>query len=118
MKRDLLGSIGSLIPSFLIGSCCLGPTIFIIFGVSFGSLGYFATFEKYKLIFIIFALLFLGYSFYQLYLLKNSEVNGCKDGSCNVKGYSTKKVNKVIFWISSTIFFISMVYPYLITKFF
>jgi mercuric ion transport protein len=118
MRKDLLSSISALIPAFLIGSCCLGPTIFILFGVSLGSLGFFVPLVKYKLLFILFALSFLSYSFYQLYLSKNRISTNCKDGLCDIKGYSTKKINKIIFWICTTIFLVSMIYPFLIVKFF
>lgn len=48
MKRETAALWGSLGASFLVASCCLAPTIFVLFGVSFGALGWFTALEPYR----------------------------------------------------------------------
>ena len=48
MKKETAALWGSLGASFLVASCCLAPTIFVLFGVSIGALGWFTALEPYR----------------------------------------------------------------------
>jgi hypothetical protein len=39
--RELLTGISGILLSFLASSCCIAPTLFVVFGVSIGGLGFF-----------------------------------------------------------------------------
>jgi len=36
IRKEVVSSLGSLVPSFLLSTCCLGPTLYVLFGVSVG----------------------------------------------------------------------------------
>ncbi len=36
MRKEVISSLGSLVPAFLVSTCCLGPTLYVLFGVSVG----------------------------------------------------------------------------------
>src|SRR3972149_4543128 len=64
MNRVTMGNIGALVSSFFVGSCCLGPTMFVLFGISVGGLNFFTSLERFRPLFILVAFLFLGYAFF------------------------------------------------------
>ena len=69
MREFIFGILGSL-ASLLAASCCIVPTLFVVFGVSAGSLSFLKTLEPYRIYFLIIAYIAVGYSFYKLYLQK------------------------------------------------
>jgi len=56
MRKEVVSSLGSLVPSVLVSICCLGPTLYMLFGVSVGGLGIFAPLEPYRPVFMLAAL--------------------------------------------------------------
>jgi len=64
MKQSLT-HLGALLSAFLASLCCIGPLIVGLIGI--GSAGAFAAVAAYRPYFFGLALLFLGYSFYQIY---------------------------------------------------
>lgn len=110
-KRMVLASISALIPSFLVATCCLGPAIFILTGISIGWLSGFTRLSAYKPYLIGTALLVLSYPFYQLYLKKPAIECDCEIDPAKIR---FKKVNKVLFWGSIAILFIAIIYPYVL----
>jgi len=63
MRKEFVSSLGSLVPSFLVSTCCLGPTLYVLFGVSVGGLSVIAPLEPYRPEFRLVALGLLGYAF-------------------------------------------------------
>lgn len=64
MKRENLAAGGAIGASLLIASCCLAPTVFLLFGVSIGALGMLTRLEPYRPLFIAaggLALLYAGW---------------------------------------------------------
>lgn len=108
-KKTFFASISSLVPSFLVATCCLGPLIFILTGVSVTWLSSFTSFSRYKPYLILFGFLILLYPFYQLYLKKPLIECDCETDPAKVR---MKKVNKVLFWLSVGVLIIASVYPY------
>ncbi len=110
MRKELVSSLGSLVPSFLVSTCCLGPTVYILFGVSVGGLSIFAPLEPYRPLFILLALGFLGYAYYHLYIRP-------PQFDCVEDGRSALKTSRVLFWIASFIFVIATFYPVVLSHF-
>jgi hypothetical protein len=106
MQKGAKGNLGALTSSFLVGSCCLGPTIFVFFGTSIGALNFFTSLERFRPLFILMAFIFLGYAFYHIYL--NKPAFEC---AYTYKGISSGKINKVFFWVSLMIFMVALFYP-------
>jgi mercuric ion transport protein len=59
----ILSAIGASI-------CCVGPLVLLALGVSGAWIGSFTALEPYRPIFIGLTLLFLGFAFYRLYLVR------------------------------------------------
>lgn len=108
-KKTLLASLSSLIPSFFIASCCLGPLIFILIGVNVAWLSGFTVLAKYKTYFMILGFMILSFPFYQLYLKKPVVECDCEIDPAKVR---MKKVNKVLFQFSLSVLVTASVYPY------
>ncbi|QCT95217.1 mercury transporter MerT [Caminibacter mediatlanticus TB-2] len=53
--------IGAVITAFLASTCCLGPLLFLIFGISVGSLSFLHIFAPYHIYFSIAAVLIILY---------------------------------------------------------
>ncbi len=70
MKKENISTTMAVIVSFLAASCCIGPAIFIVFGVSAGFLGNFGFLEAYKPYFLSAGFLMLSFSFWKLYIKK------------------------------------------------
>ena len=47
---------GGMVSALLAGSCCLGPLLFLLFGVSAGSLSFLQVFAPYRTLFTLLAL--------------------------------------------------------------
>lgn len=91
MKSVNISNIGTIIVSFLAASCCIGPAIFVVFGVSFGSLAKFGFLEPFKLYFLGVGFLMLGFSFWKLYLKKQD---------CNCKeDIRSRRIARSIWWV-------------------
>jgi mercuric ion transport protein len=113
-KKSTIAILLSLVPSFLVSTCCLGPLIFILTGVSIGWLSGFTKISPYKPYLMGVAILILSYPFYQLYIKKNPIECDCDVDPAKVR---MKKINKVLFWTSIAILFIAIIYPYILTSF-
>ena len=90
-KTENISSLGTIFASFLAASCCIGPAIFIIFGTSASFMGSLAFMEPLRPYLLGTAIIFLGFSFWKLYLKK-------PDCSCE-EDYRARKIARGIFWV-------------------
>jgi mercuric ion transport protein len=104
IRKEVVSSLGSLVPSFLLSTCCLGPTLYVLFGVSVGGLSIFTSLEPYHPAFLLAALVLLGYAFYHLYIRP-------PQFDCVENGRSALRTSRVVFWIASLIFVVAALYP-------
>ncbi|NOX32417.1 MAG: hypothetical protein GXP56_01580 [Deltaproteobacteria bacterium] len=96
MKKENISSTLAVIVSFLAASCCIGPAIFIVFGVSAGFMGNFGFLEIYKSYFLGAGFLMLSFSFWKLYIKK-------KTCDC-IEDIRMQKISKGIFWTGVILF--------------
>lgn len=90
MKKENISSTIAVIVSFLAVSCCIGPAIFVIFGVSAGFMGNLGFLEVYKPYFLGAGFLMLSFSFWKIYIKKRT---------CDcTEDIRMKKISKGIFW--------------------
>ena len=117
--KEFLGSFIGSIASVLAASCCVVPTLFVVFGVSAGSLGFLSALEPYRWYFLAVAYVAVGYSLYSLYLknwlkekiLKKPAVEcACEEPSW------TRKLSKGITWTALVLLIIATFYPYVLLK--
>ncbi len=107
MKEMISGLFGT-IASLLAASCCIGPTLFVVFGVSAGGLGYLTVLEPYRPIFLTIGYVAVAYSFYKLYI---------KDPKCACEEpRRIKKLSKGITWTALFLLIFATVYPYVFVK--
>jgi mercuric ion transport protein len=93
MRKENIAGAGTIVAAFLAASCCIGPAVFIVFGVSVGFLGKLAFLEAYSPWFIGTAALLLGYSFYKLYF--RPVQCACEED------FRARRISRVIFWIGT-----------------
>lgn len=106
-KAQKVTLLGSIIAAIVASTCCVGPVIFALLGVS--SAGLLTKMEPYRPILSIFTLGLLGIAFYFSYRKKPSEE--CEEGSYCANPKSDKW-NKRILWMA-TIFIIGfLTFPY------
>ena len=117
--REFLGSLVGTFASLLAASCCVVPTLFVVFGVSAGSLSFLSALEPYRWFFLTVAYIAVGYSFYRLYLrnwvkerlLKKPAV-GC---ACEEPDW-TQKLSKGVTWVALVLLIVATLYPYVLEK--
>ncbi len=72
---------GAVVTAFLASTCCLGPLLFLIFGVSVSSLSFLHVFAPYHKYFLAAAVIILGYLWYN-YLFKLRKKPVCSGSIC------------------------------------
>jgi len=108
--RELIGSVLSTIVSFLASSCCIGPTLFVVFGISTGGLSSLSFLEPYRWHLLAVGYAGIGYSFYRLYL-KNKKVEcACQEPAL------FNKLSKALSWFSLLLLVFATFYPYILAK--
>ncbi|WP_294892466.1 mercuric transporter MerT family protein [Sulfuricurvum sp. MLSB] len=95
---------GALITALLSASCCLVPTLFIVFGISFAGIINVAALEAYRWIFTALAALMLGIGFYRMVIKKQIE--------CDCEPSLTSKILLALFWTLFVLSLAALFYPY------
>ncbi|MDD2384260.1 MAG: mercuric transporter MerT family protein [Sulfurospirillaceae bacterium] len=99
MKKEVAGIIGALVSAFLATACCLPPLLFLLFGISFGFLGFLETLTPFR---IPLSLLSLGI----LYLSYRAYSQECL--TCRLE---KRKKNRIIYGIVLGIIVMMLLYP-------
>ena len=94
---------GSIISAILASTCCLAPLLFLLFGVSMGSLTFLQIFAPYHTYFSIIAFCLIAYLWYD-YFKKRKDKMVCATPLC--KNY------KLYLILGSLFVTIMMTYPY------
>ncbi len=106
-RRATVAAIGlSALTAFGASACCWLPLLLAVVGAS--SIGVAATFEGMRPYLLVIAPLFLGFSFYMLYLRRSP----CADDStCATQRGGGSRVAKVFFWIAAGLLVFSLAFP-------
>jgi TusA-related sulfurtransferase len=73
--------VGAIVTAILASTCCLGPLLFLIFGVSVSSLSFLHVFAPYRSYFLIAAILIIGYLWFN-YFFKIRKRPVCEGSIC------------------------------------
>ena len=95
-KRNVAAA-GGVIGAVLASSCCLGPLVLITLGASGAWLGNLTALKVYQPIFVIVALSFIGFGFWQVYGKVKPD---CVDGSYCASPESNLIVKSAL-WIAT-----------------
>ncbi len=112
MKKETLATSGALGLSVLIASCCIGPTLFLLFGVSVGALGMFSVLEPYQPIFIGAGLVVLGFAGYRIFRESPAE-EACAEDACAPDSRS-RRFTRRLFIVAVVLFMGAAAYPYVL----
>ena len=99
MKKEVVGIITAFVSAFLATACCLPPLLFLLFGISFGFLGFLEVLAPYR---IPLSLVSLGI----LYLSYRAYSQKCL--TCKLE---KRKKNRIVFGIALGIIIIMLLYP-------
>ena len=97
MRKAVLAGLGGVGAAFGASLCCVGPLIFVTFGVGAGLA---STFEPLRPLFTALTVLGLGIGFYVVYGRESKEVCG-PDGSC-VQPRSRRR-DKIVVWFATAL---------------
>ncbi|MFY9143090.1 mercuric transporter MerT family protein [Sulfuricurvum sp.] len=95
---------GALLTALLSASCCIVPTLFMVFGISFAGIINVAALEPYRWIFTSAAVVMLSIGFYRMVIKKQIE--------CDCEPSLTSKILLSLFWILFLLSLAVLFYPY------
>lgn len=111
MKRETLATGGVLGLSVLIASCCLGPALFLLFGVSVGALGALSVFEPVRPYLIGVGGALLLYAGWRIHRpAPAGEEAECADEACASRS-PARRLSRRLFWVASGTYVIAVAYP-------
>src|SRR6516165_10808381 len=90
--------IAGILSAFGASICCVGPLVLLALGVSGAWIGSLAALEPYRPIFIGLTLLFLGFAFWRLYLVRPA----CSPESACANPRTFKR-RRLAFWIATVL---------------
>src|SRR6516165_1316501 len=91
LVAGILSAIGASI-------CCVGPLVLLALGVSGAWIGSLTALEPYRPIFVGLTLLFLGFAFYRLYLVRPA----CSPAAVCANPQTLKR-QRLAFWIATAL---------------
>jgi mercuric ion transport protein len=103
-----LATTGTLLAAGLVAACCLGPTLFVIFGVSLASLGALGVLEPYRWLFLLAGLACWAVA----YRIRRRAVAACADETCGTP--DSRRLSGVVLWVSLAALLAAAIYPYVV----
>lgn len=98
-------SIGGMVMAFLASACCLGPALFLMFGIT--GLGFLSRLEWMRPYFIA-GTFILGCISYHYAYGKGANCN--PGGRCNPH---SRRINRVLFWVLVGFILFGVSFPYI-----
>jgi mercuric ion transport protein len=111
MKRETLATGGVLGLSVLIASCCLGPALFLLFGVSVSALGALSVFEPVRPYLIGLGGALLLYAGWRIHRTAPAGQEAeCAENACAPRS-PARRVSRRLFWVATGIYAVAVAYP-------
>jgi mercuric ion transport protein len=101
--------VGGVLASIGASACCAGPLLLLSLGIGGAWIGNLTALEPYRPVFILLVLLFLGLAFRKLYFVPQ----GC-DSEANCSADRTRKAQRIIFWIVTSLALCLVAIPWLL----
>ncbi len=109
--REKLALGGVLGLSALIASCCLGPALFLLFGVSVGALGAFSALEPLRPALIAAGGGLLAYAGWRIHRPAGATPGGaCAEGACAPEAPGRRLLRR-LFWVAAAVYALAVGYP-------
>ncbi len=106
-RRGLAAAAGAIGAAFLASLCCVGPLVFVAFGVGAGLA---STFEPLRPLFTFLTVALLAVGFYVVYGKQPAATAACgPDGSCAVSRDRTR--DKVLLWVAAVVALVFLTFP-------
>lgn len=103
-KSALFVLLGGFVAALLSASCCLVPTLFLLFGVSFAGVLNVAALEEYRWLFTLLAVVMLSVGLYSMVFKKQIK--------CECKKSLTSRVLSAAFWTLLCVSIAVLLYPW------
>ncbi len=117
MKKETLATGSAIGLSVLIASCCIAPTLFLVFGVSIGALGALSAlqpYQPYQPYFIGAGVLALGVAGHRIFRSADIDTN-CEDTTC-APDSGSRRFTRRLFFVAIALFAASIAYPYFLNS--
>ena len=111
VSKETLATGGVLGAAFLAASCCLAPALFILFGISAGTLTQLSALEPYRPCFVAVGVVCLAAAAWWIYGGRERASAPCTDERCAVDSPRQRRTRR-LFWISVAVFVTAVSYPY------
>lgn len=110
-RKGLLAAVGAVGAAFLASLCCVGPLVFVAFGVGAGLA---SSFEPLRPLFTLATIALLAVGFYIVYgrqrFVPRSDAATCApDGSCTVPRHHARE--RTWLWIAVVIALVFLTFP-------
>ncbi len=106
--RVRMAAAGTLAAAGLVGACCLGPTVFVVFGLSIASLGVLGALEPYRWLFFSAGLACWAVAYRQ----RRRAMTACAENICGTR--TSRRSGGLLLWASLGALLVAAVYPYVI----
>ena len=117
MRRETLATGGVLGLSVLIASCCLGPALFLLFGVSVGALGSLSVLEPVRPYLIALGGALLLFAGWRIHRTRPAGTEAeCADDAC-APGSPARRLSRRLFWVASGVYLVAVAYPTVLAAF-
>src|SRR6266581_4267046 len=106
--RVPVGAAGTLVAAGLVAACCLGPTLFVVFGVSIASVGALGALEPYRWL-----SLFAGLASWAVaYRERRRAMVACAAEACGTP--RSRRFTGILVWASLAALLTAAAYPYVV----
>jgi mercuric ion transport protein len=112
MRKETLATGGAIGLSVLIASCCIAPTLFLLFGVSVGALGALSALESYQPYFIGVGVLALGLAGHQIF--RSGDIEADCGGDAYAPDSRSRRLMRRFFFLAVVLFVGAVAYPYVL----
>ena len=110
-RKGLFAALGAVGAAFLASLCCVGPLVFVAFGVGAGLA---SSFEPLRPLFTMLTLALLAVGFYVVYGRRRTAtradgIGGRPDGHCAVPRYSVR--DRILLWVATLMALVFLTFP-------
>jgi mercuric ion transport protein len=114
MRKETLAAGSGIGASLLVASCCLAPTLFLLFGASVGGLAALASLEPYRPLFIALGGLSLLYAGWRLHAGESrSDDTACPEAGCAPEAPARRRTRR-LFVFAVILYGAAIAYPYVV----
>jgi len=103
-----VATAGTLVAAGLVAACCLGPTLFVLFGLSVASLGALGSLEPYRWLFFGAGLACWAVAYRQ----RRRATTACAEDTCGTP--TSRRLSGIVLWASLGALLVAAVYPYVV----